>query len=62
MDLVRGIFGVHGGYDTAEMRDFRRIGGGRRFRGRPGKRVDGMCFLDDLGAFGIDADQGMTAA
>ena len=46
------------------MRDVRRTDGGRELRGRTGKRVDGVmgCFLDDLGAFGINADQWMTAA
>ena len=45
------------------MRDFRRIGGGRGLRGGPGKRRQGMgCFLDDLRAFGINADQWTTAA
>ena len=28
-DLVCGICGAHGGYGTAEVRDARRIGGGR---------------------------------
>ena len=42
------------------MRDVRRIGGGCRLCERPGKRVDG--FLDDLRAFGINADQWTTAA
>ena len=27
-DLVRGVCGVHGGYETAEVRHVRRIGGG----------------------------------
>ena len=43
------------------MRDVRRIGGGRGLCGGPGKRVDG-CFLDDLRAFSINADQWTTAA
>ena len=41
-DLVRGVCGAHGGFETAEMRDARRIGGGRELRGGPGKRVDGV--------------------
>ena len=28
-DLVCGVCGAHGGYETAEVRDVRRIGGGR---------------------------------
>ena len=31
--LVRGICGAHGGYETAEVRDGRRTGGGRELRG-----------------------------
>ena len=27
-NLVRGICGAHGGYETTEVRDVRRIGGG----------------------------------
>ena len=34
--------GAHGGYETAEVREVRRIGGGRGLCGRPGKRVDGV--------------------
>ena len=41
LDLVCRICGAHGGYDTAEVRDVRRIGGGRGLCGGPGKRVDG---------------------
>ena len=48
------------------MRDARRIGEGRGLRGGAGKRVDGVfsgrCFLDDLRAFGLNADQWTTAA
>ena len=44
------------------MRDIRRIGGGRELCGGAGKRVDVGCFLDDLRAFGINADQWTTAA
>ena len=39
-DLVCGICGAHGGYETAEVRDVRRNGGGRGLCGGPGKRVD----------------------
>ena len=60
-DLVCGICGAHGGYETAEVRDVRRNGGGRGLRGGPGKRVM-ICFLDDLRAFGINADQWIAAA
>ena len=43
MDLIiRGIYGAHEGYETAEVRDDRRIGGGRGLCGGPGKRVDGV--------------------
>ena len=41
-DLVRGVCGAHRGCETAEVRDARRIGGGRERRGGPGKRVDGV--------------------
>ena len=60
-DLVRGIYGAYGGYETAEVRDVRRIGGRRGLCGGPGKKWMG-CFLDDLRAFGINADQWTTAA
>ena len=60
-DLVCGICGAHGGYETAEVRDVRRIGRGRGLCEGPGKRVDG-CFLVDLSAFGINANQWTTAA
>ena len=40
-DLVRGSFGAHGGHETAQVRDFRGIGGRRGLCGRPGKRLDG---------------------
>ena len=56
------ICGAHGGYETAEVRDVRRIRGGRGLCGEPGKRVCMDCFLDDLRAFGIHADQWTTAA
>ena len=54
-DLICGICGAHGRYETAEVRDIRRSGRGRGLCGGPGKRVDGV--LDDLRAFGINADQ-----
>ena len=41
-DLVYEICGAHGGYETAEVRDVRRIGGGRGLCGGPEKRVDGV--------------------
>ena len=43
------------------MCDVWRNGGGRGLCGGPGKRVDGVL-LDDLWAFGINADQWTTAA
>ena len=33
---------MHGGYETVEVRDVRRIGGGRGLRGGPGTIVDGV--------------------
>ena len=39
-DLVFGICGAHGGYEAAEVRDVRIIGGVRGLCGVPGKRVD----------------------
>ena len=36
-DLVCGICGAHGGYETAEVRDVRIIDGGRGLYGGPGK-------------------------
>ena len=41
-DLVCEICGAHGGYDTAEVRDVRRNGGGRGLCGGPGKKMDGV--------------------
>ena len=43
------------------MRDVRRNGGGRGLCGGQEKEWTG-CFLDNLRAFGIDADQWATAA
>ena len=43
--------------DSRKVRAIRRIGGGRGLCGGPRKRVDEGCFLDDLRAFGINADQ-----
>ena len=43
VDLVCGVRGAHGGYDTtAKVRDVRKIGGGRGLRGGPGKRLHGV--------------------
>ena len=39
---VCGICGAHGGYETAEVRDVRRNGGGRGLCGGAGKRVGGV--------------------
>ena len=41
-DLVCGICGAHGGYETAKVRDVRESGGGRGLCGGAGKRVDGV--------------------
>ena len=60
-DLVCGICGAHRGYKTADVRDVRRNGGGRGLCGGQEKELMG-CFLDDLKAFGINADQWTTAA
>ena len=48
-------------YETAEVRDVRRNGGGRGLCGGPEKEWM-ECFLDDRKAFGINADQWTTAA
>ena len=41
-NLVCGVCGAHGGCETPEVRDVRRVGGGRGLRGGPGQRVDGV--------------------
>ena len=61
MDFVRGICGAHGGYETAEVRDVWRIGGGHGLCGGQGKEWMG-CFLSDLRAIGINANQWTTTA
>ena len=62
-DPVCGIYGTHGGHETAEVRHVRRSGEGRGLRGGAGKRVDWVgCLLENLRAFGINADQWTTAA
>ena len=40
--LVRGIFGAHGGCETAEVRDVRTSAGGHGLRGGPKTITDGM--------------------
>ena len=59
-DLVRGICGAYGKHGIVEVRDVRRNGGGRGLCEGAGKRWMG-CFLDDLKAFGTNADQWTTA-
>ena len=44
------------------MRNARRAGGGRGLRGGAGKKEWMGCLLDDLRAFGINADQWTIAA
>ena len=56
------MFGAHRGYETAEVYDVRGIGMRRGLCGGPRKIVDIGCFLHDLRAFGINADQWTTAA
>ena len=41
-ELVRGVCGAHGEYETAEVRDVRRTGGESGLRGGARKRVDGV--------------------
>ena len=52
---------MHGVHETVEVRDVRRTGGGVGCVGGLEKEWVG-CFLDDLRAFGINADQWTTAA
>ena len=42
VDLICGICGAYEGNKTAEVRDVRKIRGGRGLCGRPGKRVNGV--------------------
>ena len=42
MDFVRGVCGAHGEYETAEVRDVWRTGGGRGLRRWAGKIVNGV--------------------
>ena len=49
------------GYETAEVRDVWRTGGGRGLRGGQEKEWMGCFLWDNLRAFGINADQ-TTAA
>ena len=44
------------GYETAEVRDVWRTGGGRGLRGGQEKEWMGCFLWDDLRAFGINAD------
>ena len=60
-DPVYGIYGTHGGHETAEVRHVRRSGEGRGLRGGQEKEWAG-CLLENLRAFGINADQWTTAA
>ena len=54
-DRVCGVCGAHGRYETTEVRDVRRIAGGAGcVWGQEGEEMG--CFLDDLKAFGINAD------
>ena len=55
-DLVRGIYGAYGEHETAEVRDIRITSGGADcVEGQEKKWMDYL--LDDLRAFGINADQ-----
>ena len=60
-DPRRRICGAHGGHETSEVSYVRRTGGGADCVGCQEKEWM-ECFLDDLGAFGINADQWTTAA
>ena len=59
--IFEGFCDAHGGYETAEVRDVRRNGGGSGCVGDQEKEWM-WCFLDDLRAFGINADKLKTAA
>ena len=61
-DPVCGVCGAHGGYETAEVRHVRRVGGGRAVCVGGQEKAWMGCFLEDLRAFGINADQRTTAA
>ena len=52
---------MHGGHETAEVHDVWKTGGGAGCVGSQEKEWMG-CFLVDLRAFGINADQWTTAA
>ena len=60
-DLIRRICREYGGHETAKWRNVRRADGEPGLRGGTGKVVDGV-FLDDLRAFGINADPWTTVA
>ena len=60
--IRRTICGVYGGHRTAEVRGVRRTGGGRGLRGGEARKEWMGCLVDDLKAFGINADQWTTAA
>ena len=59
--FVCGISGAHGGYETAKVHDVRELEWGADCVGGQEKEWT-RCFLDDLRAFGINADQWTTAA
>ena len=59
-DATRMLW-IYEGYETTKVREVRRIGGGADcVRGQQEEWM--RCFLDDLRAFGVYADQWMTAA
>ena len=60
-DPVRGICATYGGHETALVRGVRKTGGGHGLHEGPKKKWM-RCPLDDLRAFGINADQWTTAA
>ena len=51
---------MHGGYETAEVRDVRSNGGASCVGGQEKEWMG--CFLDDLRAFGTNADRWTSAA